>query len=47
MSDVKADDVRTMVRDHYAELAKVGVVKSQSGCCTPKAIGTLRDTRCP
>ena len=35
MSDEKADEVRALVRDHYAELANAGAVKSQSGCCTP------------
>ena len=40
MSDLKADEVRAMVRDHYAELARAGVVKTESGCCAPKACGT-------
>ncbi len=44
MSELKPDDVRTMVRDHYAEMAKAGVVKTQSGCCTPKAYGTPATT---
>jgi SAM-dependent methyltransferase len=44
MSDLKADDVRTMVREHYGELAKAGVVKTQSGCCAPAACGTAATT---
>jgi len=40
MSDLKADEVRSMVRDHYAELAKAGVLKTEAGCCAPSACGT-------
>ena len=40
MSDLKADEVRTMVREHYGELAKAGAVKARSGCCATTACGT-------
>jgi arsenite methyltransferase len=43
MSDMKADEMRTMVREHYGELAKAGVVKTQSGCCST-ACGTAATT---
>lgn len=36
MSDAKADEMRSVVREHYAEIARAGVVKTQSGCCTPR-----------
>jgi arsenite methyltransferase len=39
MSDGKADETRTVVREHYA-----GVAKSAPACCGPIAVGTAAST---
>jgi len=35
MTDLKADETRTVVREHYARIAK--------GCCNPGGVGTALD----
>jgi SAM-dependent methyltransferase len=40
MSDAKADDVRTVVREHYASVAREPAVGCDPGCCSPQAVGT-------
>lgn len=45
MSDTKADDVRAIVRDHYANVARTGAVTGCApGCCTPGRVGTASGT---
>ena len=41
MSEMKADDVRTVVRDHYGSVARSGAATGCApGCCAPGAAGT-------
>lgn len=41
MSDTKADEVRTVVRDHYGSVARAGASTGCApGCCAPGASGT-------
>ncbi len=44
MSDIKADDVRTVVRDHYASIARTGATGCAPGCCTPGTLGSTGGT---
>lgn len=45
MSDTKADDVRTVVRDHYASVARTGASTGCApGCCAPGSVGTAGGT---
>jgi arsenite methyltransferase len=41
MTDIKADEVRTVVRDHYGSVARSGASTGCApGCCAPGAAGT-------
>lgn len=41
MIDTKADEVRTVVREHYASVARSGAATGCApGCCSPGAVGT-------
>lgn len=45
MSDPKADEVRTVVRDHYAAVARTGASAGCApGCCAPGATGSAGGT---
>ena len=44
MSDAKADEVRTTVREHYASVARGAVTPACApGCCAPGALGYTTD----
>jgi arsenite methyltransferase len=41
MSDTKTDEVRTVVREHYASVARAGASAGCApGCCAPGAVGS-------
>lgn len=42
MSEMKADDVRAVVREHYGNIARGGSTGCAPGCCSP--VGTAADT---
>ena len=45
MSDQKADEVRTVVREHYASVARSGAAAGCApGCCAPGTIGAAGGT---
>lgn len=44
MSDTKADEVRTVVREHYGSVARTGASTGCApGCCTPGSTGTAAE----
>lgn len=45
MTDTKADDVRTLVRDHYGSVARTGASSGCApGCCAPGSVGAAGGT---
>jgi SAM-dependent methyltransferase len=45
MNETKGDEIRTMVREHYASVARSGTARGCApGCCTPGALGAAAGT---
>jgi SAM-dependent methyltransferase len=44
MSEAKADEMRTIVREHYGNVARAGAGGCAPGCCSPGAVGTASST---
>lgn len=45
MTDQKSDEVRSIVRDHYASVARSGAATGCTpGCCAPDSLGTATGT---
>ncbi|HEX4419433.1 MAG TPA: arsenite methyltransferase [Kofleriaceae bacterium] len=44
MSEAKADETRSMVREHYGKVARTAPAPCAPGCCSPGVVGTAAGT---